>query len=62
MYWYTDTAYKNTVTGCTFLHILHEVIEQSFNAGIKSLHATLPNEIFYWGFLLLEPCISLTYA
>jgi hypothetical protein len=25
-----------------------------FNAGIKSLRATLPNEIFYWGFCFLN--------
>src|SRR5215510_2021982 len=30
--------------------------------GIKSLRATLPDEIFLLGILLLEPCISLTYA
>jgi hypothetical protein len=25
-----------------------------FNAGIKSLRATLPDEIFYWGFCFLN--------
>jgi hypothetical protein len=33
-----------------------------FNAGIKSLRATLPDEIFLLGILLLELCISLIYA
>jgi hypothetical protein len=33
-----------------------------FNAGIKSLRAALPGEIFLLGILLLEPCISLIYA
>jgi hypothetical protein len=28
--------------------------EYSVNAGIKSLRATLPNEIFYWGFCFLN--------
>jgi hypothetical protein len=32
---------------------------ESFNAGIKSLRATLPDENFYRGVLHLEPCISL---
>jgi hypothetical protein len=27
-------------------------LTEPFNAGIKSLHATLPDEIFYWGFCL----------
>jgi hypothetical protein len=34
----------------------------AFNAGIKSLHATLPGEKFLLGILLLELCISLIYA
>jgi hypothetical protein len=34
----------------------------TFDAGIKSLRATLPDEILYWGILLLEPYISLIYA
>jgi hypothetical protein len=34
----------------------------TFNAGIKSLRATLLDEIFLLGILLLEPCISLIYA
>jgi hypothetical protein len=33
-----------------------------FNAGIKSLRGTLPDEIFLLWILLLEPCISLMYA
>jgi hypothetical protein len=33
-----------------------------FNAGIKSLRLTLPDENFLLGILLLEPCISLIYA
>jgi hypothetical protein len=32
------------------------------HAGIKSFRATLPDEIFLLGILLLEPCISLIYA
>src|SRR5215468_10342280 len=35
---------------------------QPLEDGIKSLCATLPDEIFLLGILLLEPCISLTYA
>jgi hypothetical protein len=37
------------------------ILTQPFNAGIKSLHATLPDEIVL-EILLLEPCISLIYA
>jgi hypothetical protein len=37
-------------------------LSKPFNAGIKSLRATLPDEIFLMGILLLEPCISLIYA
>jgi hypothetical protein len=33
-------------------YVVHVVINvlQPFNAGIKSLRATLPDEIFDWGF------------
>jgi hypothetical protein len=30
--------------------LLHWYTVQPFNAGIKSLRATLPAEIFYWDF------------
>jgi hypothetical protein len=33
-----------------------------FNAGIKSLSATLPDEIYLLWILLCEPCIFLMYA
>jgi hypothetical protein len=36
--------------------------DEPFNAGIKSLSVTLPDESFLLGILLLEPCISLIYA
>jgi hypothetical protein len=35
---------------------------EPFNAGIKSLRATLPDEIFLLGIFLLEPRISLIYS
>jgi hypothetical protein len=36
-------------------------VDYPFNAGNKSLRATLPDEIFTWDFDFL-PCISLIYA
>jgi hypothetical protein len=34
----------------------------TLNAAIKSVRATLPDEIFLLGILLLEPCVSLIYS
>jgi hypothetical protein len=42
---------------CTLLCILQKPILlhfNTFNAGIKSLRATLPDEIFYWGLCFLN--------
>jgi hypothetical protein len=30
------------------------IYSQPFNAGIKSLRAALPDEMFYWGFCFLN--------
>jgi hypothetical protein len=35
------------------------VFTEPFNAGIKSLFATLPDEIFYWGFYFLNRAFRL---
>jgi hypothetical protein len=43
-------------------HAQAVVLPEPFNSGIKSLRATLPDETFLLGNLLLEPCISLIYA
>jgi hypothetical protein len=44
--------------GISFCDNVH--VTWHFKAGIKSLRATLPDEIFDW-ILRLEPCISLIY-
>jgi hypothetical protein len=57
-------------TGSAFLEKWHQkcawrwnVIDTPpFNTGIKSLRATLPDEISLLGIMLLEPCISLICA
>jgi hypothetical protein len=46
-----DYSYRAMCTAhvhvCVFVS---QYLHQPFNAGIKSLLATLPAEIFYWGF------------
>jgi hypothetical protein len=51
----TDTAYRSMLQGgCPVGHVAMTADKYNCEAGIKSLCATLPGEIFYWGFFFLN--------
>jgi hypothetical protein len=49
-------------TRVCFFRTMERGVISPFNAGIKSLRATLLDKIILLGILLLEPCILLMYA
>jgi hypothetical protein len=60
--WNVRYRWKCCTYTATILKKINPLTPEPFNAGIKSLRATLLDEIFLLGILLLEPWISLIYA